>query len=82
MITAEPVIVVHLDTAKDAHLTACTGEEFAYVDDSNSPKTPRVLCTGCQMAAINGRSYHLPGTITTVIIMPDQVIINHKRERK
>lgn len=80
MIKAEPVIVVHLDTAPGAGLTACTGEEFRPDSSDYYKTTPRVLCSGCQRAAMNGHSYSMPPG-TTIIITNEQVVINHRRSQ-
>lgn len=45
-----PVIVVHLDTAEGARLTACTGEPFVPDHGVSYLDVPRVPCTGCLIA--------------------------------
>ncbi len=49
-IPATPVIVVHLDTAPGAGLTACTGTPFT-PDTGDYPNVPRTPCTGCTRTA-------------------------------
>jgi hypothetical protein len=77
VIRPEPVVVVHLDTAEGAGLTACTGDPFRPDDGISYPTTPRVACTGCTRAAMNGSSYRLPGNIT-LIITNEQTIISRR----
>jgi hypothetical protein len=42
-----PVIIVHLDTAPGAGLTACSGQPFRNAEPHEWPDVPRTLCPLC-----------------------------------
>lgn len=45
-----PVILVHLDTAPGAKLTACSGVPFEVDNGTTYLNVPRMLCPGCANA--------------------------------
>lgn len=51
----QPVIIIHLEAGRDVHgwpLAACCGKPFRN-DDGSFAGTPRTLCTGCYIDAMN-----------------------------